>query len=221
MRQRAPLTFALIASVCAVFVLQLIAFYGKGSGWIDETFALSPAGIKAGHYWQFITYGWLHSETLVIHILFNMFMLHFLGQELEGPLGPRRFLILYFGALISAALLWLATDPPRDAGIEGASGAVFGLVTAYACYAPQRMLQVWILFILPLRMRAKTLALMLVAIELICQVAGWLPSIGHVAHLGGALFGFLAMKRWHVTAAPPPAAFTSYTSEPLDPPHAS
>ncbi|MDE1171351.1 MAG: rhomboid family intramembrane serine protease [Verrucomicrobium sp.] len=218
MRRRAPLTFALIAGCCAVFLLQLLFFYGKESGWIDDTFALSPAGIAAGRWWQLFTYGWLHSETLVIHILFNMLMLQFLGRELEEPLGPRRFLALYLGSLLCAGLLWLATKPEPNAAIEGASGAVFGLLAAYACYAPRRALQVWVLFVLPLRMTARTLALALVGVEILCQAAGWLPSIAHTAHLGGALFGFVAMRRWRVTAPAPPA-FADHTSEPLDPPH--
>ena len=198
------LTSLIVWSAVAAYACQLYFFYRLRSAWVDDTFALSRAGLASGAYWQLLTYAWLHSVVLPIHILFNMAMVYSLGRELEWPLGPWRYLVLYIGSVLAAAFVWLAWTRSPDAGIEGASGAVFGLLAAFACYDPQRVLKVWILFLVPVVMRARTLALVTIGFEVVCQAMGWLHGIAHLGHLGGAAFGFLAMQFWKVRRPPSP-----------------
>jgi len=209
------LTTLIIGSNLAVFVVQLVWHYYYQSNGFDDRFALSRQGLAQGHYWQLLTYGWLHSETLLIHILFNMLMVQTLGRVLEWPLGPFGYLLLYFGSVLAAAGVWLLFDPHSQDAIEGASGAVFGLVAALGFYEPKRMFNVLLLFVLPLRISARMLAILLIGIEVLCQVKGWLPEIGHLAHLGGALFGLVFILIWkrrrppvqpYKSVSPPPGS---------------
>src|SRR4029077_18880889 len=94
--------------------------------------------------WQPATYMFLHSG--VFHILFNMLALWMFGTELERIWGTRYFLKFYFVTGIGAALLtvlfsMLPLDVSRDlyrSQIIGASGAIYGLLLAYALYFPDR-----------------------------------------------------------------------------------
>lgn len=237
-----PLTQAVIWSCVAVFLVQVFYFHFQRTNVFDDFFALSREGLAHHRYWQLVTYAWLHSETLTvfgivpIHILFNLLMVRFLGPELELALGRVRFAVLYLGSVVAAGAVWLLWDGAKAPGeaVLGASGAVFGLMAAYACYDPRRPLQVWLLFIIPIRTSAGILVGVLVGNELLAQILGvdpvaalmgfFLPSvssasIGHSAHLGGALFGFLAMLLWRKHRPPvEPAAFSGYHAAPLDPP---
>jgi len=210
------LTTLIVGSNLAVFVVQLVWHYYYRSEAFDDQFALSHQGLAAGHWWQLLSYGWLHSETLLIHILFNMLMVYNLGRELEWPLGPFRYLGLYLGSVLAAAGVWLLFDPHNQDAIEGASGAVFGLVAAFGFYDPKRVLRVWVMMVIPLTMSARTLALLLIGFEALCQARGWLPEIGHLAHLGGALFGFLFIQLWK-RRRPPVQPFNAYKSVPEPP----
>ena len=236
-----PVTRAILWSCVAVFLVQVFYFHSERSDAFDNLFSLSREGVAQHRYWQFVTYAWLHSETILalgfipIHIVFNLLMVRFLAPELELALGRARFLVLYLGSVVAAGAAWLLWDGARAPGtaVLGASGAVFGLMTAYACYDPRRQLQVWVLFVLPIRTSARTLVLILVGNELLAQILGVDPvsalmglffpissaSIGHSAHLGGALFGFVAMMLWRRRRPPvDPALFSGYHAVPQDTP---
>ena len=85
-----------------------------------------PLGVAQAEYWRLITGGFLHSGLL--HLFFNMWILLFLGRELEPALGRARFLALYFTSLLAGSAGALLLQP--RALTVGASGAVFGLMGA-------------------------------------------------------------------------------------------
>jgi membrane associated rhomboid family serine protease len=93
-----------------------------------QTFGGDMIGVSQGEYWRLVTGGFLHI-TNPLHLLFNMYILYWLGQMLEPSLGHVRFLALYFTSLLAGAFgaLLLA---PADQATVGASGAVFGLMGA-------------------------------------------------------------------------------------------
>jgi membrane associated rhomboid family serine protease len=85
-------------------------------------------GVSQGDYWRLITGGFLHAPN-PLHILFNMYILYWIGRMLEPALGHVKFLALYFTSLLAGSFgaLLLA---PADQPTVGASGAVFGLMAA-------------------------------------------------------------------------------------------
>lgn len=192
-----PVTRAIVASNVIVFLIQCYFSYGLDSSWMKDTFALSVQGLKQGHYWQLLTHGWLHSEVLSdwvplpLHILVNMMMVWFLGNELEWRWGGKRFLALYILGVIGAGVTFLAFNWHKSYEVIGASGAAFALLAAFAVVEPHRRLNVLIFFIIPIELQARSLAILVVIIELVCAVTGWFGELAHMAHVGGALVGFV------------------------------
>ena len=144
--------------------------------------------------WQLATYMFLHVG--IFHILFNMLALWMFGGELERVWGTRYFLKFYFLTGIGAgALTVLVSLLPFDfarllygANIMGASGAVYGLLLAYAMYFPDRPILL-IVFWVP----AKWCVTILGAIALFSSLSD-AGGIANATHLGGLLVGYLMLK---------------------------
>lgn len=188
-RHSSPATITIVASTILVYLVQIFFHQFYHSEWVANLLAFSPESFEDGDYWRIITYAWIHSEELPIHILFNMLMVWALGGEIERILGSLRFLALYFGSVIAAALVfWMWSSSDYEA-VAGASGAAFALLTSLAVLCPMRRLNVLLLLVIPMRMKVVTLAWVTCAVELFCQIFGLLGFISHTAHLGGALFG--------------------------------
>jgi membrane associated rhomboid family serine protease len=154
---------------------------------------LSPQAVfEQFAVWQPFTYMFLHSTGGFGHILFNMLALWMIGTELERTWGTRFFTKYYLITGVGAAATTLALAPFVD-GIYysvtvGASGAIYGLLLAFAMYFPSRML---ILFIFPVP--ARIAVLILGAIAFLSSLNG--PGgVAHIAHLGGLVVGYLYLK---------------------------
>jgi rhomboid-like protein len=145
---------------------------------------------------QIITYMFTHFD--VSHILFNMLSLFFLGPTVEMGLGPKRFLALYLiSGLVGLAAHFAVWYLPFLMGntavapmfsVLGASGAVYGVVIAFATLYPDRELM---LIFPPIPIKAWLMATILIGIGLYSGLTGAGGNIAHFAHLGGALAGFL------------------------------
>jgi membrane associated rhomboid family serine protease len=96
-----------------------------GSGTLSDGTQL---GVAHGELWRLVTGGFLHSTSTIIHILFNMYALYWLGTMLEPVLGHARFLALYFASLLAGSFGVMLLSPEQPT--VGASGAVFGLMAA-------------------------------------------------------------------------------------------
>lgn len=160
--------------------------------WFEQWFALSVAGIRRGFLWQPLTYMFLHSG--IWHLLVNLLVLWFFGREVEFFLGARRFGILYCGGGLVGAALWLAFNFQSPAVLVGASAAVLACVIAFATMFPEREVTLLLFFILPVRIRAKHLAWIAIALDAVPLLEGSGGRIAHLAHLGGAAFGWLYVK---------------------------
>src|SRR4051812_17550203 len=130
---------SLIAVNVAVFLLQAVVPS------IVLTLGLMPAAVYGQlHVWQLATYMFLHAG--LFHILFNMLALWMFGGELERLWGTRYFLKFYFvtgigaGALTVLVSLLGGFEQLQTAVIVGASGAIYGLLLAYALYFPDRII---------------------------------------------------------------------------------
>ena len=185
----------LVAANVLVFFLQSLS---KGA--LDDLFALWPLqpidGQSYFHFWQIVTYAFLHSTDNITHLLFNMLGLWMFGAEIERYVGSRRLLACYFASVVTAALsqLFIPTlfgAPP--APTIGASGGVFGLLLAYAFLFPKRKV---IPLIPPIPMPAWLFATFYAGVELFLGVTGTLSGIAHFAHLGGMVGSALVIMQW-------------------------
>ncbi|MFO7898414.1 MAG: rhomboid family intramembrane serine protease [Planctomycetota bacterium] len=186
-----PTVRALLIANVAVFGAQLLLHIAAPSisRLFQYLFALTPAlAIGRLHVWQFVTYAFLHElGVLPFHLFFNMLFLWIFGGDVERALGRTRFLKLYFGGVLAAGLC-MCMPPMWHIRVLGASGAVFAVMAMYGRLFPHRTLLVWGLF----PVRARTLVLVLVAIEVFFLVAsGGHSKTAHLAHLGGFAFGWL------------------------------
>ena len=176
----------------AVFFIQMIAnnlMLGGQPLWyvLNMWFALNP--ISEGfnfQIWQLITYQFMHGGFS--HILFNMFALWMFGMEIENIWGSKKFLIYYLVCGVAAGLAQLFISPlySSPAVTIGASGAIFGVMIAFAMLFPDR--HIFLYFLIPIR--AKYLIGFLFILE-IFWIGDAGSNVAHLAHLGGALAGFL------------------------------
>ncbi|MBC7615096.1 MAG: rhomboid family intramembrane serine protease [Pedobacter sp.] len=169
--------------------------------------------------WQPITYMFMHANMM--HIFFNMFALYSFGGILEAHWGGKKFINFYLITGLGAlALQWavqafevyqITGSPVNDiATLEalgnqtiysiyagpmvGASGAIFGLLVAFAMLYPN--MEMYIMFI-PVPVKAKYIIPVYIVIELFLGVGKFSgDSVAHFAHLGGALIGFILVKLW-------------------------
>jgi membrane associated rhomboid family serine protease len=140
--------------------------------------------------WTFLTYMFVHAGLL--HLLANMLMLFVFGTAVESRMGSRNFILYYFFCGVGAAVfsLLLAGVMPVGAFI-GASGAVLGVAVAFATFWPEAEL---IVFPIPIPIRARTLVIGLVILDVIGSRLWPSDGIAHLAHVGGALFGYLFFR---------------------------
>jgi membrane associated rhomboid family serine protease len=178
----------LIANV-ALFVLNVIV----GDA-MTLRLGLSPQAVfEQLAVWQPITYMFLHSTGGLGHILFNMLALWMFGTDLERTWGTRFFTKYYFvtgvGAGLASLVFSLWVDDIYYSTTVGASGAIYGLLMAYAIYFPHRTIFL-IIFPLPARVFVAIAGLL----AFMNSVAGPGSSVAHGAHLAGLVIGYLYLK---------------------------
>jgi len=123
-----------------------------------------------------------------------MLMLWFFGSAIEGAWGRRQFLFYYFFTGIGAALCTILFSFKSLVPVVGASGAIFGILVAYAMMYPEDIILLFFLF--PMKM--KYAVLLLAGINLLGAVSSPHGGVAYFAHLGGGLFGYLYLKNERV-----------------------
>lgn len=149
--------------------------------------------IERGWIWQPFTYMFLHAG--IFHILWNMLGIWMFGVELERQWGTQFFLRYYAVTGVGAALTTLFvsllpfgfTSTMYGAVTMGASGALYGLLLAFALYYPTRPILMFMLFPIP----AKYFVMIIGAIAFLSVEHN---RIAHAAHLGGLIFGYLYLQ---------------------------
>ena len=180
-------------SLCLTLILINVACYilqhtVRG---FEETLALFPQRLQNGNVWELLSYQFLHGG--LFHLLINCAMIWFAGRQIEEALGKAKFLALYlvagvFGGLLQCALSWSGFLPP--AGVVGASAGIFGLIAAFAMVYWERELTFLIMFVIPVRLKAKYLLIALAVIGVLGIISKE-GGIAHGAHLGGMIWGVL------------------------------
>lgn len=146
------------------------------------------------HIWQPLTYMFMHADFW--HLFCNMFTVLMFGPVIEREWGSKKYLIYYIvcglGAAFVQQLTWMGYHAPTVT--VGASGAVFGILLAFAWLFPEQ--KMFLLF-LPIPISSRVFVGIMAFIELTSGVhPGAGDNIAHFAHLGGMLFGYLLIKLW-------------------------
>lgn len=180
---RPLVTYTLIGLCGAVFVAQLVV--------PGVTNLLAFYGILAGvEPWRLLTTAFVHSPTMPLHIVFNLYVLFVFGPMLESLLGRVKFVLVYLICALggSVGVLLLSTpNPGWLVSVVGASGAIFGLVLLYV--------------VLSLR-QGQVPRQLLVILALNFALPLVVPQIAWQAHVGGALTGAAIGGLLALTAAP-------------------
>lgn len=175
------------------FGVQLLLILNVGVFFAERLFGLPLSYYGALQYnwestfsvWQLITYQFLHLG--LGHLLANMLGLFFLGPDVERGLGTNRFFALYFLSGVLGGIGWSLLAPYGSC--IGASGAVFGVLGAYAALYPNREL---ILIFLPFTpIKAWVFVLILGAYEFMHVLGGPGGHVANSAHLGGGIAGYI------------------------------
>ena len=157
---------------------------------------------------QLVTSMFMHADLQ--HLFMNMLGLYFLGPTVERILGSKRFLILYLLAGLGGSFLSIFVDYVHfwsigctncqayvdlvTTGSLGASGGVLGIVLAYVTMYPRKTLMI---FPIPIPIKGLYIGMAAVGLSLFFGITDTEPGgIGHFAHLGGALVGFIMIHYW-------------------------
>lgn len=166
---------------------------------VDKQFMIPPRFAEfIQRPWTILTYAFAHSMTDILHILFNMLTLYWFGRLFVEYLGSDKMIALYIlGALAAGTtyLIFFNTIPffvqraPLVTGMVGASGAIFAIMVGAATLLPDYTF--FLLFFGPVRIKY------IAAIFIVISFLGTTGSNagGNVAHLGGALMGYVYIKQ--------------------------
>jgi membrane associated rhomboid family serine protease len=192
MQRTTPVVLNLIIINALVYVAQLVLDKSIG---LTNRLALYSYNSPLFSPYQLVTHMFAHSPSMFFHILFNMYALWMFGSVLERVWGPKRFLVFYMVCGLAAGVAQMMLV--KDGAAVGASGAIMGLLAAFAYLFPNTKF-----FILPFPfpIKAKYMVAMLAAIDLF---GGFHPgnadNVAHFAHLGGMVMGFILVLIWNKT----------------------
>jgi membrane associated rhomboid family serine protease len=214
-QRQSPVVFNLIIINVLVYLIQLFVKQFDVTEW--GALHYFKSSLFKPH--QFVTNMFMHDTGSFFHILFNMYGLWMFGTILEKVWGSKKFLLFYLICGIGAGILVQFTIPYSagqmaqsavaiEHGITatqiineysaiGASGAIMGIMAAFAYLFPNT--EFMIMFI-PVPIKAKFLIPGYILIDLfggLHHIEG--DNVGHFAHLGGALVGFLLVLYWNKT----------------------
>lgn len=212
-----PVIKGLLITNAAVFLLTEFLGAMKLDGvslqyFIYRYFALLPFG-EGFLPWQLITYQFMHGGFW--HLFFNMFFgLWMFGMEIEHMWGGKKFLVFYLMCGVIAGLVQLILSPmfePSSAGliqmgpvpVVGASGAVYGVLVAFGMLFPDRY--IFLYFLVPVKV--KYFVMVLIAIGVVS--IGDPTNVAHLAHLGGALAGYVYLL-YDMKRGPLPGLFSRF-----------
>jgi len=196
-------TSALVWLLCALaagFIIQLIfeRLFSNTPGVANfPTYAAACSldALRGLRLWTLASYALLHAGLL--HLLVNSLMIYFMGREVLPLLGNGRFFAVVFAAAAGGALLWLAVNfNATNEQLIGASAIAVALLVLFACFNPDTPITVLLFFIIPVTIRPKYLAAIVIAFDLFGLVFYELPgregglSVAYSAHIGGALVAF-------------------------------
>ena len=195
----------IIINVVVFFILVLVfvfSFFADSESVfriLHNQFSIPP---KIGDFitrpWTAITYGFAHDHTGVYHILFNMLSLYWFGRLFTEYLGSDKLIAVYVLGVLAGSMVYLLmfnTIPKLSEsspnGMVGASAAIYSVMVAAATLLPNHTF--FLLFLGPVRI--KYIALFFIVVSFIGTTSS--NAGGNIAHLGGALMGYVYIKQLH------------------------
>jgi membrane associated rhomboid family serine protease len=188
-------------TVKQLLIINVILFIGteySKSIDLNNLLALHYIGSPNFRVWQLVTHMFMHAG--IAHIAFNMFGLYSFGSLLERFWGGKKFLFFYISCGLGAAALQLGINyymnGDSNGAMVGASGAIYGLLAAFAFLFPNAELA---MIFIPIPIKAKYFVPLLVGFDLFSGFTGSTlmgGNIAHFAHVGGAVLGVLIMLYW-------------------------
>ena len=194
-------TLGLLIAYAVVFIVEwtLFRFFPDTRNYYGY-FALSKEGLEHGFVWQLVTYQFMHAGFW--HLALNSWAIYVFGRELESFLGGKKFLALVFSSGIVGGVFQILTaivwPELFDGRVVGASACAFGLVAAFAMLYPERELMILIFFVIPVRMRAKTLLILsgvLAVAGIVFSESVFGGNVANAAHLGGMAMGWFFVRK--------------------------
>lgn len=176
-----PKKIVITKALIVINILLFIAMYIFGNGSTDNATllkfgAISTSLIKSGQVYRLITSSFLHIG--LIHLLFNMYALYIIGNQLETFLGKKKFLIVYLVSAITGSLLYAMFTNGVGAG---ASGAIFGLLGSLLYFGYHYRVYL-----------GNVLIKQIVPLIILNLLLGFLiPNVGVADHIGGLVGGLL------------------------------
>jgi len=181
----AVVTYVLIAMNIMVFLVQLSdpSYYDD----FIENYGLVPVDImESRNFFTLVTSLFLHANLL--HLGMNMLFLLITGDGCERAMGSSRFLVFYLACGVLSGLFHAYLNSTSSIPTIGASGAIFGVLAAFAILFPFR----WIISLfglIPVPIPAIIFVFLTVLIETAYVASGVAENIAHTAHVGGFLAG--------------------------------
>ncbi|MEV0980487.1 rhomboid family intramembrane serine protease [Streptomyces sp. NPDC049915] len=223
-RTSAPVTYALIAVCCLIFLLGPAAGVNPAYGHGDELLTAQRAyfrrwGVVPGELFQGSPRAVLTPMTALfvhgswVHLLGNMLFLYVFGAMTEERMGRGRFVVFYVGCGYLALLGYAAVHAASEQSLVGASGAISAVLGAFLSLFPRARVTSLLpfLFFVPLRFPAWVVLPFWAVLQwLAAGRATQGPGVAYLAHLIGFGLGFLVAwvavrRRTRVKAAPAPA----------------
>ncbi len=194
-----PVVKKLLLVNIGVYVLQFV--FRAASYPLEPIFALIPSDVvRYFTVWQLVTYAFLHGSFF--HIFFNLFALWMFGGDVERVLGSDHFTKFYFITAVGAGVVQMLSNWGDSVIILGASGAIYGILVAFAVFYPNRIITLLLFFVVPIRIKAKYMVAIFVGLSLLFGIEGHFFGVSggtaHFAHLGGALIGFFYLRWQHL-----------------------
>lgn len=182
----------IIVANVAVYLLMVLL---RAQQFVTFNFGLVPYDVLTkGYVWQLFTYMFVHGGFG--HLFWNMFVLWMFGMEIENYWGKREFYKFYFITGIGSGLVTLLFSTGSRIPVVGASGAIYGVLVAFAMLFPER--QIYFYFLIPIK--AKFFVAIMVVITFFSTLAPGTCNISHLTHLGGLAIGYLYLSRHKLLA---------------------
>lgn len=185
--------------IAIIVVNVLISYKGFNDLVFFRKYEFHVGSIRAGEQIRMLSSGFLHAD--LPHLIFNMLTLYFFAPVVIGFLGDVSFVLIYFGSLIFGSLLTMIFHKNQyNYRAVGASGAVTGVLYSAILLQPDMMLGIF--FVIPIP------AYLFGILYLLYSIYGMKAkndNIGHTAHFGGAVGGYL------ITLIKEPQLFVDHT----------